>query len=253
MENCGFGWQNRVLDATLVASAQVDAMPVENLRNTSGAASMGWRCPRNVAVLTLNLPQAGAFRVFSLHRTNLMPSAVLAVSASLGDAPVWQGQVRGCANGQILCVAPAVMQADTVTLTLTDTDNTDGFLSIPQAYAGPIWQPVRNYSTESTMGRTLGSDSVTTLSGGVFTENRWIQRTLKIAHQSLGDADADQIEQILRASAAGQNTLFLPVPDAPAAALAQKALFGRLTGDDVSNPFGVADRHSTTLTLLESL
>ncbi|WP_338332159.1 hypothetical protein [Acetobacter sp. LMG 32666] len=253
MENCGFGWQNRVLDAALVASAQSDALPVDNLRNPSGAASLGWRCPRNTAVLTLTLPQAETFRVFSLHRTNCMPTATLAISAALGADMVWSGQTQGCINGQIVLVAPAEMRADTVTFTLTDQDNTDGFLSIPLAYAGPIWQPVRNYSTESTSGRNLGTDSTTSLSGVLFTENRWIQRTLKIAHQSLGDADAGQIEQILRASAAGQNTLFLPVPDAGPESLAQKALLGRLTGDDVSNPFGVADRHSVTLTLTESL
>lgn len=253
MENCGFGWQNRILDAALVASAQSNALPVDNLRNTSGAPSMGWRCPRNTAVLTLSMPQAGTFRAFSLHRTNLMPDVTLAVSASLAGDVVWEGQTQGCANGQLLLVSPAVVQADTVIFTVTDASNTDGFLSIPLAYAGPIWQPVRNYSSESTSGRNLGSDSLTALSGTQFTENRWLQRTLKIAHQSLGDADADQIEQILRASAAGQNTLFIPVPDAAPSAMSQKALFGRLSGDDVSNPFGIADRHSTTLTFTESL
>lgn len=253
MENCGFGWQNRVLDAALVASAQVDALPVENLRNPCGASSLGWRCPRNVAGLTLSLPRAAAFRVFSLHRTNLMPTATLSVSARLGDATVWEGAVQGCANGQILLVSPEPLQADTINFSITDADNTDGFLSIPLAYAGPIWQPVRNYSTDSTAGRNLGSDTATSLSGVQFTENRWIQRTLKIAHQSLSDADALQLEQILRASAAGQNTLFLPDPAAATAVLMQTALLGRLSGDDVSNPFGVADRHAATLTLMESL
>lgn len=253
MENCGFGWQNRVLDATLAASAQVEALPVDNLRNPAGSASLGWRCPRSAAVLTLSLPKAGPFRAFSLHRTNLTPAATLSVVASRAGTAVWHGQAQGCANGQIVLVSPSPVQADTVTIAISDSGNTDGFLSIPLAYAGPIWQPVRNYSTESTAGRNLGSDSVTALGGTQFTESRWIQRALKIVHQSLGDADADQLEQILRVAAAGQNILFLPVPDAGPAALAQKALFGRMTGDDVSNPFGVADRHSTTLTLTESL
>lgn len=253
MENCGFGWQNRVLDGSLVASAQVDALPVDNLRNASGAYSLGWRCPRNEALLTLGVATPGPFRAFSVHRTNLFPTASLAVSASLAGQVVWQGQATQCVNGQIVLVAPNIVLADTVTFALTDADNTDGFLSIPLAYAGPIWQPVRNYSTESTASRNLGSDSTTSLGGTQFTENRWFQRSLKIAHQSLGDTEADQIEQILRVSAAGQNTLFLPVPDAPPATLTQKSVFGRMTGDDVSNPFGVADRHATTLTITESL
>lgn len=253
MENCGFGWQNHVLDATLAASAQADTLPVDNLRNPAGSASLGWRCPRSSAVLTLSLPQPGTFRAFSLHRTNLTLAATLNVVASLAGKTVWQGQAKGCANGQMVLVSPSSVQADAVTIAIGDSGNTDGFLSIPLAYAGPIWQPVRNYSTESTVGRNLGSDSITALGGTQFTESRWIQRSLKIAHQSLGDTDADQIEQTLRVAASGRNILFLPVPDAGPAALAQKALFGRMTGDDVSNPFGVADRHSTTLTLMESL
>lgn len=253
MEHCGFGWQNRVLDAILAASAQDDVLPVDNLRDPSGANSLGWRCPRSDALLTLTLPKPGAFRAFSLHRTNLFPTASLTVSASLAGEQVWQGQASECANGQMVLVAPNTVQADTVTFAITDADNTDGFLSIPLAYAGPIWQPVRNYSTESTASRNLGSDTVTSLGGTQFLENRWIGRVLKIAHQSLGDTEADLIEQILRVSAMGQNTLFVPVPDAPVSSLVQKALFGRITGDDVSNPFGVADRHATTLTITESL
>lgn len=242
-----------MLSAALVASAQTDALPAENLRNSGGAASLGWRSPRNAVSLTLRWPQAVPVRAFSLHRTNFSPTASVVVSASAGGAVVWQGQAQGCTNGQILCVAPEAVQADTVVLEITDAANTDGWLSIPLAYVGPIWQPVRNYSTQSTAGRALGADSVTALGGTVFTEGRWYQRTLKIVHQSLGNSDAGQIEKILRTAAAGQNILFLPVPDAPAGDLAAAALYGRVTGDDLTNPFGVADRHSATLTIAEAL
>ena len=253
MQNGGFGWQNAGLSAALTASAQTDALPVESLRNPSGAASLGWRSPRSAVSLTLTWPQAVPLRAFSLHRTNLSPAASLAVSASSGGAAVWQGQAQGCVNGQILCIAPDAVQADTVTLEVSDAANTDGWLSIPLAYVGPLWQPVRNYSTQSTAGHALGSDSVTALGGTVFTESRWYQRTLKIVHQSLGDAEAPQIERMLRTAAAGQNILFVPVPDAPAVQINEKSVYGKLTGDDLTNPFGVADRHSTNLTLTESL
>lgn len=253
MQNCGFGWQNAVLSAALSASAQTNALPVENLRNPSGAASLGWRSPRSAPSLTLTWPQAKPVRAFSLHRTNFSPTASMAVSASSGGSIVWQGQAQGCANGQILCVAPQVVQADTVVLEISDTANTDGWLSIPLAYVGPLWQPERNYSTQSTAGHALGTDSVTALGGTVFTESRWYQRTLKIVHQSLGDTEAVQLEQMLRTASAGQNILFVPTPDNQAVQLAEKSVYGRLTGDDLTNPFGVADRHSTNLTITESL
>ncbi|MCP1271971.1 hypothetical protein NKW56_15400, partial [Acetobacter cerevisiae] len=136
---------------------------------------------------------------------------------------------------------------------ITDTANPDGFLSIPLAYAGPIWQPVRNYSTESTVDRVLGQDSATTLGGAEFVSARWYQRKLSIAHQSYGNADTAVLDQILRTAATGQNILFLPDPSAAPDVLVARALFGGLSGSDLSNPFGAADRHALTLTLTERL
>ncbi|WP_339077068.1 hypothetical protein QQM41_10160 [Acetobacter sp. AC2005] len=253
MENCGLGWENRVLDAALTASAQASALPVENLRNQQGAASLGWRVPGTTATLTIHHPPAGLWRAFGLFRTNLTAEASMTVTVLLGGNTVWQGTAQVVANGQILLVAPTAIMGDTATIQITDTGNPDGFLSIPLAYAGPIWQPVRNYSTDSTADRTLGQDSVTTLGGAEFVSTRWYQRKLTIAHQSYGDADAVVLDQILRTAATGQNILFLPDPSASPADLATKALFGGLSGSDLSNPFGAADRHALTLTLTERL
>lgn len=253
MENCGFGWQNRVLDAALTASAQVASLPVINLRNQQGAESLGWRVLGTSAALTLKLPSVGIWRAFSLHRSNLSASASLTVSVQSGSAVVWQGSAQGVANAQMILVSPTAVQGDSATMQITDPANPDGYLSIPLAYAGPLWQPARNYSTDSTAGNELGSDSTTTLGGAEFVDGRWYQRKLSIAHQSYGDADAAVLAQILRVAATGQNILFLPDPASTPPRLAQTGLFGRLSGGDLSNPFGVADRHALTLTHTERL
>lgn len=253
MENCALGWENRVLSAALTASAQVSALPVENLRRPQGAASLGWRVPGTAATLTITATSAVSWRAFGLFRTNLSAAAQITVTLISGGNTVWQGSAQAVANGQILLVAPQAITADTATIAISDSGNPDGYLSIPLAYAGPLWQPVRNYSTESTSDRTLGVDSVTTLGGAEFVSARWYQRSLSIAHQSYGDADAVVLEQILRVAATGQNILFLPDPSATPDVLAAKALFGRLSGNDLTNPFGNADRHALTLTLTERL
>lgn len=253
MENCGFGWQNRILDATLAADAQASRLPVSNLRNQQGVPSLGWRIPGTVAGLTLSLTDAAPFRAFSLHRTNLTASASWSVTASLSGSVVWRMAGGPVANGQCLVVAPSAVVADSVRFAISDPANPDGWLDLPLAYAGPLFQPVRNFSTSSTAGRTLGQDTITSLAGAEFVESRWFQRTLSIVHQSLGDADAVIMEQILRVAATGQNILFLPNPAASGADLAAKAVFGRLSGNDLSNPFGVADRHDLTLNLTERL
>lgn len=253
MENCGFGWQNRVLDAGLTASAQASSLPVINLRNQQGAESLGWRVLGTSAVLTLRLPALGSWRGFSLHRTNLSAAASLSVTVLSGGSPVWQGAAQGTANAQIVLVSPSSVSGDSVTMQIDDPANPDGYLSIPLAYAGPLWQPARNYSTDSTSGCALGADSTTTLGGAEFVDSRWYQRKLSIVHQSYGDADAAVLTQILRAAATGQNILFLPDPAASLPKLCEAALFGRLSGGDLSNPFGVADRHALTLTHTERL
>lgn len=253
MENCGIGWENRVPDAALSASAQVSGLPVTNLRNQQGAPSLGWRAPGTTVTLTISHPPAGPWRAFGLFRTNLSAAAQMTVTLTLGGNTVWQGSAQAVANGQILLVSPQTVTADTAIIQITDSGNPDGYLSIPLAYAGPLWQPARNYSTESTADRNLGVDSITTLGGAEFVSARWYQRSLSIAHQSYGDADAVVLEQILRVAATGQNILFLPDPSATPDVLAEKSLFGRLSGNDLTNPFGNADRHALTLTLTERL
>lgn len=253
MENCAFGWENRVLDAVLTASAQAPALPVENLRRQQGAASLGWRVPGTAATLTLTITTVELWRAFGLFRTNLTAAASIAVTLTSGGGTVWQGAAQAVANGQILLVAPQTVAADTATITINDSGNPDGYLSLPLAYAGPLWQPVRNYSTESTAGSKQGADSLTTLGGAEFVSSRWYQRALTIAHQSYGNADIAALEQALRVAATGQNVLFIPDPSAPPQQLAEKSLFGGLSGDTVSNPFGAADRHALTLTLTERL
>lgn len=254
MQNCGFGWENRVLDAAISVSGEVPGLPGTNLRNQHGAASLGWRVPSTGAGLALALSGAAPIRAISLHRTNLSATATWHMELSAGGQVVytWSGSAA-VAGGQCVHVLPAGIAADVINVGVDDPKNPDGFLSIPLAFAGPLWQPARNYSTDSTENLTVGQQSTTTLSGGEFVDARYVQRGLSIAHQSYGDADAVVLRQIQRTAATGQNILFIPDPDSDPPALAETALFGRLSGGDLSNPFGPADRHAQTLTLTERL
>lgn len=259
MENCGFGWQNHVLDSVLTASAQVNSLPATNLLLPQGSPSLGWRAPASSITLTLSSASSVQWRAISLHRTNLSSSATwqIRIGRQAGGNSTWDYAWSGnCSaiNRQCVHVTPAEQAGDICEITITDTDNPAGYLDIPLAYAGSLWQPVRNYSTSSTFGRTLGQDSVTSLGGQEFISTRWHQRKYTISHQSLGDADAAVLDQILLAAAADNNILFLPDPGADPTVLSARALYGRLSaGSDLSNPFGAADRHEISLTLTERL
>ena len=69
------------------------------------------------------------------------------------------------AGGQSLVCAPEAVLGDSVRLSLSDPANPDGWMDIPLAYIGPLWQPARNSSTQSTAGGTLGAGTITALGG----------------------------------------------------------------------------------------
>ena len=253
MKNCGFGWENRVLQGQLNASAQSDSLPVLNLTNHQGSSSFAWRIPSTTATLTIACSSQVSWQAFSVHRTNLSASAVLNVSVQAAGQTVWSQSTTGALLGQILLIAPAPVLGDTAVLSVSDPENPDGFLSVPLAYAGPLFQPARNFSSSSTSGRTLGQTTLTALSGAEFVEARWVQRHLEIVHQSLGDADLAALDPMIASAGLDQNVLFVPDPSAAAMTLNRAALYGRLSAGDLSNPFGAADRHSQTFTFTERL
>lgn len=252
MQTCGFGYRNRILDGVLTASAEAAGLPATNLTRPQGAPSLGWRVPGTRTSLSVRLSEPGPLRVLSLHRTNLTRNAVWTITILNGGAVVHTAQApAGVANGQAIHIAPAEVTGDLVTLDLQDDRNPDGFLSLPLAYLGPLWQPLRNFSTQSTSALVGGVDEATALSGTEYPQPRWVQRKLTIAHQSYGAAEVPVLDALSRAGLSGGNVLF--VPDPAAAAPADGALFGRLASGDLGNPFGAADRRALTFTLTERL
>lgn len=252
MQNCGIGYSNLVLSARLSASAEAALLPVANLKSQQGADAYAWRVPALTATLTLDLAAPSAVRVVSVHRANLTGKASVTLTASLNGTVVWSGSpVLRISSGQAIAQLPASVTVSQVQVTFSDPQNTDGYLSIPLLYIGDLWQPVRNFSTSSTSSFGLGVDEVTALSGSEYPAFRWIRRTLSIAHQSYGAAEVPTLQSIQRIAATGTNILFLPDPDADT--LAADAVFGRLSGGEIGNPFGAADRRSWQFTLTERL
>lgn len=257
MANCAFGYANHVLDATVSADSQVPSLPAANIQSDQGADALAWRFTSAQATLTIDLGAGNArmMRLISLHRTNLSAAATVDLTLSAAGVTVWQQSGIGALPnvGQSVLAAGIAIQADRLVMTIHEPDMVDGFVSIPLVYAGDLWSPLRNMSTQSTSGWDLGTDEVTSLGGAEFPVNRWLRRRYAVDHQSLGLAELPALHAMVRWAATGRNVLFLPDSGASRADLTQSAVFGRLMQGDLSNPFGAADRQRTTFTITERL
>lgn len=257
--NCAFGYQNRFKVAALHGSSGWNALPVTNLALDQGAASLAWRTQTSAAWLILE-DTVQTWQVISLHRTNLSAKATWAVEIHLGDTVVWSlgsqwAQVPCVPQyGQVLVLIPHGIQGDSIHIWLEDPQNPDGFLSIGLAYAGTLWQPVRNMSWAFTENLTTGTTETTSLSGVEFPEILWRRREMTVTHQSLESAEMPFIRELVAVSQSGGNLLFLANPNGPDPyGLASCVLFGRAAPGDIAFPYPAADRRSLTLSLKERL
>lgn len=156
-------------------------------------------------------------------------------------------------NGQCVIVLPRAYSSDQMRLDITDHDNPNGFLSIPLCHAGPLFQPARNYAAASTENVSATALETTTMAGAEFVAPQYVQRKLSIAHQLPGDDDVSALRSLQISAASGANTLFIPDPGAAPQDVSKAALYGRAVMNEISNPFGAADRHATIIDIKERL
>lgn len=250
---CAFGAENALMEARLEGNAQVAELPLSNLQNDQGAPSTAWRVQGREAYLIAYLPRPVSCRGFSFHRTNLTADAQYSLVCRNGTNVVYAsgGQLAQAVAGQFLVVFPSILTVTQLDISISDQGNTDGFLSFPLAYLGPLWQPERNMSWQGNESRQAMIDEATSLSGVEYPTLRYSQRAVTIDHQSLGIAELPMIRSIESTAATGRNILF--VPDLSAADRNSAMIFGRLTPGDITCPAGAADRRATTMTVKERL
>jgi|GEM_PF-1183089 len=250
---CAFGCDNAFTGSRLTASAFMPDLPVDNLATPQGAPATAWRAPGRTASVTIEPGGMVDWRCFSLHRTNLTATAQWSVR-------IWRGATLAhetgllaadTRDGQSVMMLDTAVTGDRVTILMADAQNPDGFLSIPLAYAGPLWQPQRNMAWSSGESAESGADTVTSLSGVEYVTLRWQRRVLRIEHQSLGTEELPQIRAMLALGRTGANILFLPDPGA--GTRSGDAVFGRVEAGEITSSAGAANRRALTLTIRERL
>lgn len=236
MGNTVVGWNNYVTSAALVAGSQAANMPPENLQDDSGSPSIAWQTLAGVktaaAGATLRITPAATgqtWRAFLLARTNLTTAAVVTVALYTNPSTlVWSGTASAivAGYGQSVIVAPTDKVADYCIISIDDTTNTDNFINVPLAFAGPVWFPATGMTWQTTFGRDSLVDEVVSRGGQEYPTPRWLKRRRDVAMDSLTSpevwADAQEIDRIGRV---GGNMLLLP--DSTSATIGNETLFGR--------------------------
>ncbi len=239
MPNFLLGWPNVFVSGALVASAQEAALPVTNLANDQGAASMGWQCPALSAFVTVDPGQAVLYRVISLHRTNLTTAATWRVRVFAGatsdtavvfDTAPAGGSLIGMGIvprfGQAVLVLPIALAGRLVRIDVQDPTNPDGHLNIAQAFAGPAFQPVRNLGYGSSKLRVDSTATTETRSGAEIVRPDWQRRGYDMDLGAVTPAEVPIVDDLDGQARLGGNLLFVPNPSSPF--INREAVFGRL-------------------------
>jgi hypothetical protein len=238
MTNAMIGYRDAIRSGSLSVGSETSAQPGTNLQSDHGADA--WQTGGGVVTSAAGawvLIDAGSpsqtWRAVLLSRTNLTSAATWRVriaAASTMAIPAYDsgtvsaGVVPG--YGQAVLVLPSEITGRYLRIDLDDAVNPDGSLRVGNAWAGPVWQPTRNFSYGAGIGRDEGTTEVVTKGGQEFPTNDWTRRAWDVAFDFLDDEEGyPEALEIDRVARLGGNLLFVPRPAGPF--LAREAVLGR--------------------------
>lgn len=176
---------------------------------------------RRVALYTKKLTN-GQLKAIT---TSAAASTLDTAAATYDSGGVSAGIVYGV--GQSVVVASADVSGRYARVDIEDAANTDGFINIPLAFAGPVWIPAVGADWQSSIGRNDGTDEVQTIGGQEYPINRWQQRKWNLALNAIASADVwANVMPLDQASRFGSNVLY--IPDTASADIAKETILGRL-------------------------
>jgi hypothetical protein len=265
------GWDNYAKVALLSTGSAEANLGASNLASDQGSPSVAWQTLSGVlqdgdgAWLVIDMGSPVPWRVFGLFRTNLTPQCQVRwrVGATLSAGRIADGSPAYDSGWISANIAPGYQQSIVIAnntasgryceLDLSDTGNPDGFLNIPLAYAGPVFQPLSGITYASTVGRDDQTIELVTRGGQEYPLLLWTRRHWQIAMDGIRVGEVwNSIGELDRAARAGGNILF--VPDFASGYVQQEAVFGRLKMTaDVSFPYQAADRRAARFTITERL
>ena len=225
MANFCLAWPNRFTYGSITVSSAEPDLGGSNLANDSGSPIDAWQTAGVTnGAINFILPAQDTLQAFGVFRTNLTANASIRYrvwsGTSMSDAPVYDTGPKPAKVApsylQSVLVLPNAVTGRMLQIDLDDPGNPDGFINVPLAYAGPVWQPSRNFDASSGTGRTAQSTKTATRGGGVVVRNDWVKRTFTV---SLSGIRASEVwSKVMDAdlyARRGNNLLFVPDPADP--------------------------------------
>lgn len=243
------GYSNLAKTATLSATSAEAALPVTNLAEDRGSASLGWQTLAGVtsATITCTFEYAGSdVRLIGLFNTNFMPNASLTITGTLSGGTVWSDVITASPSGyrQAISFVLPTTAMDSVTIAIDDPTNPDGFLNAAQLFIGDAFAPALSISGQSSYGSRSDVKRQKTRGGQTYNTLQSRARVFTFDLGAVTDAEAMlSVAEIDRLAALGGNILF--IPDHESTYRDREALFGELTeSKDVSFSLGARNYRS---------
>lgn len=225
------GHTNLVKTATISATSEETYLPATNVAGDIGAASMGWQTLATVttATLTITMDTPGSYvSAIGIFRTNLSATAQITITITYSGGPVYSEVFTGVSAGygQVVALMGSATLCDSITIAIVDGSNPDGFLNVPLAFAGPLFEATYPIMQDATYGRQTATAELISRGGSEFPRFLHDKRFWKFQIAATDTEAFENVAEIDRLARLGSNILF--VPDTASDYLQQEAIFGRL-------------------------
>ena len=207
MPNMILSHRNRADAATLSGGSWLAARPLSNLQSRFlSKVARSSDATTASTLLDCDFGAAMAIRVVALRFTNLSLNATIKIQLRTATAgggtlvaghsdfvAIWPAMYAGSPDRQptaeeaedlpklFLLVLEAEVEARFLRIEIVDTANADGYVELSRLWAGPAWQPERNFTYGAEFGLTDDTETSESPAGAVFAGTTRKRRTMSLS------------------------------------------------------------------------
>lgn len=241
MGNVLIGWPNRIDDGTLSGGSWLSGLPLINLQDRALAkVARSTDATTASTKFSIAYPTAKTFWAFGLHNHNLSPSASwrIKIGTTAGASDLYDSGGQGCwamafdndllewesqnwwedpladpyirSPFAVIWPMPVSITARYISIEITDTTNTDGYIQIGRPFVGGGLKPIIGMSTD--MSHTWEDPSIIETSPG-GAEFYGVRRRFRLARFSLkwmNNNEFKQVYEMYRRQGITNEILYIP-------------------------------------------